>query len=764
MKNWLSIWFKCVIFGLLFNEINGCAGPEVLDKIEGDAMDSKVDSILALMTLEEKIGQTNMYNGTWEFTGPVSGEHAWKAERIKNGQVGAMLNVLTAAEIRSTQALAVDSSRLGIPMLFAYDVIHGYKTMLPVPIAQAASWNPEIAKLASQVAAREASAAGLHWTFAPMIDISRDARWGRIMESPGEDPYLACEMTKAWVEGYQGDDLSDPSTIAACAKHFAGYGFAEAGRDYNTVEVSMQTLHNVILPPFKTASEMGVATFMNAFNDLNGIPATGHAYLQRKILKESWGFEGMMVSDWGSIPEMIFHGHAKDTAQAAAMAMNAGSDMDMEGRTYEKGLKRMIEEGSVPESHLDDAVRRVLKLKLQLGLFDDPYRYSNEEREQKELLSNENKESARQVARETLVLLKNESALLPLERDVRSIAVIGQLAASKDIPLGSWRAQAIPNSAVSLVEGIKSIASEGTTVKYAQGYTLSKGERTFGKELTLVEGDQSGFSEAIELARNSEVVVMAMGEDCYQSGEGRSQMDVGLKGDQIALLEEIKKVNPNVVVVLMTGRPVAIPKVTQMVPALLQAWFAGTEAGNAVADVLFGSYNPSGKLPVSFPYHTGQEPLYYSQKSTGRPINRDENVFWTHYTDGPNEALFPFGFGLSYTNFDYDGLEVLATESGVDVSVEVSNTGSMDGEEVVQLYIQDVFASLVRPTLELKGFEKIMIQAGETKSVQFKLSKESLSYYDASGSLIFEPGDFKIAVGPNSRELLTQSITINEMP
>lgn len=731
------------------------------DKKTKSGIDQKVDSVLALMTIDEKIGQTIMYNGTWEFTGPASGGNQWKAEKIKTGQVGAMLNVLTADEIRRTQELAVNNSRLGIPMLFAYDVIHGYKTMLPVPLAQAASWDVEIARKGSEVAAREASAAGLHWTFAPMIDISRDARWGRIMESAGEDPYLSSEMAKAWVYGYQGDDLSASNTIAACAKHFAGYGFAEAGRDYNTVEVSMQTLYNVILPPFKAASDAGVATFMNGFNDLNGIPATGNEFLQRDILKGKWGYDGMMVSDWGSLAEMTFHGYASDTAQAAAMAMNAGSDMDMEGRVYEKGLKKKIGSGDVREGLLDDAVRRILKLKFRLGLFEDPYKYSNSQREKEELLSKENLAIARDAGRKSIVLLKNESNLLPLTKTLKSVAVIGQLASSKDIPLGSWRGQAVPNSAVSLLEGVKGAVSESTKVNFAQGYTLTTGERNFGKELTIVEEDKSGFKKAIDLARNSEVVILALGEDCFQSGEGRSQMDVGLKGSQLDLFRELKKINDNIIVILMTGRPVAIPHLASDAGAILETWFAGSEAGNAIADVLFGSYNPSGKLPVSFPYHTGQEPLYYSQKSTGRPINRAENVFWTHYTDGPNDALFPFGYGLSYTTFDYDNFKLTKNEDAIQVSLDVTNSGKVAGEEVIQLYIQDVAASLTRPIKELKGFQKRMIAAGETLSLEFTLTKNDLSFINDQGEQVFEPGEFRISVGPNSRDLITELVSIN---
>lgn len=746
---------------LIIAMTNACTEREAVN--DDPSIDQKVDSLMALMTLVEKIGQTNLYNGTWEFTGPIPSDNGsqQKADNIKSGKVGGMLNVLTATGIREAQEMAVENSRLGIPMIFGYDVIHGYQTMFPVPIAQAASWDIEVARLSSEVAAREAAAAGLHWTFAPMIDISRDARWGRIMESPGEDPFLASVMAKGWVEGFQGDDLSDPSTIAACAKHFAGYGFAEAGRDYNSVDVSMQTLYNVILPPFEAAKKAGAVTFMNAFNDLNGVPATGNAFLQRTILKDRWNFDGFVVSDWASLSEMIDHGYAMDTTQAAIAAMNAGSDMDMEGRVYEQKLKGEIENGSIEEAFLDDAVRRILKVKFQLGLFEDPYRYSDEVREKEELLSAQNLKAAREVARKSFVLLKNENDILPLSKELGSIAVIGQLANDTDVPLGNWRAKAISNSAVSLLDGIKNAVSDKTKVSYAQGYTLTTGNRNFGTELTMVEGNKSGFAAAVALASKSEVVILALGEDCYQSGEGRSQMDVGLKAKQDELLSAIKKVNNNVVVVLMTGRPVAIPEVAKQANAILETWFAGSEAGNAVADVIFGDFSPSGKLPVSFPYHSGQEPLYYNRKSTGRPVNKDNNVFWSHYTDGPNEALFPFGFGLTYTSFKYDNLKIDETENGVEVTVDVSNAGDRDGEEVIQLYIQDLFASLTRPVIELKGFQKTVIKKGETSTVVFNLSKDDLSFFNNEGELVFESGKFKISVGTNSVDILSKTIQIN---
>jgi len=729
------------------------------------AIDHKVDSLLSKMTLAEKVGQTNLYNGTWEFTGPVPDDEdsKSKAEKIKNGQVGGMLNVLTAKGTYEAQKMAVENSRLKIPLIFGYDVIHGYQTMLPVPIAQAASWDAEAASLSAQIAAREAAASGVHWTFAPMIDISRDARWGRIMEGAGEDPYLSSVMAKAWVNGFQGEDLSATTTIAACAKHFAAYGFSESGRDYNTVDISNETLFNVVLPPFKAAKDAGVASFMNSFNVLGGVPATGNEFLQRTILKDGWDYDGLVVSDWGSVAEMITHGYAKDLKDAAKLALIAGCDMDMESRAYEQALEKLILNGQLDESLLNDAVRRILRLKFKLGLFDDPYRYCDEKREKEEVLSKKNLEDARDIAHKTFVLLKNESNILPLTEKTKSIAVIGQLANSKDIPLGNWRGKAIQNSAVSLLEGIQNAVDENVNIRFAEGYTLTRGTRDFIHELEIVDKDESGFAKAIEIAKTSDVVVIAMGEDCFQTGEGRSQSDIGLKGSQVKLLSELKKVNNNIIVVLMTGRPVAIPEVAKDASAILETWYAGSESGNAIADVLFGKFNPSGKLPVSFPYSTGQEPLYYSVKNTGRPQTNDFDkglVFWSHYTDGSKEALFSFGHGLSYTNFTYDKLQVTVNKTGVEISAEVSNSGNYDGDEVVQLYIRDMVASITRPILELKGFKKVRIQKGTTDNIKFELTKDDLSFYNHQGKKIFEPGEFEISLGTSSNNRIKQIIEI----
>lgn len=731
-----------------------------------NSFSKEVEELLGKMTLAEKVGQTNLYNGTWEFTGPIPGDEnsQEKAELIKNGGVGGMLNVLTAKGTREAQKLAVENSRLGIPLIFGYDVIHGYKTMMPVPLAQAASWDPEVARKGAEVAAREAAASGLHWTFSPMIDISRDARWGRIMESAGEDPFLTAVMAKAWVEGYQGNDLADIYTIAACAKHFAAYGFAEGGRDYNTVQIADQTLYNVVLPPFKAAADAGVATFMNAFNDLNGVPANGSKMLQRDILKGAWQYEGFVVSDWGSIGEMITHGFAADARDAALKALTAGSDMDMETRAYEMHLEDLVKSGSLDEALLDDAIRRILTIKFKLGLFDDPYKYCDEDREKDNLLTGENLEIAREAGRKSIVLLKNEGSILPLKSDVKSIAVIGQLANSKDVPLGNWRAQAVTNSAVSLLEGVQSAVSQDTKVNFAQGYTLTTGRRTFIHELTFAPEDRSGFDEAIAIAKQSEVVVLALGEDCYQTGEGRSQADIQLKGNQEELFQELLEVNKNVVVVLMNGRPLAIPNVVEQAPAILETWFAGSQAGHAIADVLFGKYNPSGKLPVSFPYHVGQEPLFYDQKSTGRPQTNPNDgglVFWSHYTDIPNEALFPFGYGLSYSNFNYSDFELIKTPTGVKVSVQLENTSTLAGVETVQVYIKDVVASWTQPEKRLVAYKQVALKGGEQKMLTFDLGEKDLGFYHEGYEFFAEDGTFDVMIGGNSRDVLKKSIVLN---
>ncbi|MBO1320475.1 beta-glucosidase BglX [Acanthopleuribacter pedis] len=726
-----------------------------------------VNELLQKMTLEEKIGQLNQYSSTFDITGPPPGDEAGKQrlDHIRNGMVGSMLNVVGVAATRRAQELAVKNARLGIPMLFAFDVIHGYQTMFPIPIAEAASWDLEAIELSARIAAVEASAAGLHWTFAPMVDVSRDARWGRVMEGAGEDPYFNSVVAVARVRGFQGKDLSATDTIAACAKHFAGYGFAEAGRDYNTAEVTEDTLHNVVLPPFKAAVDAGVATVMNAFNEINGIPATADTRLQRQILKGEWGFKGMVVSDWGSIGELVPHGAAADLNQAAFLAITAGSDMDMESSAYLAHLPAMVKSGLVGEDVIDEAVRRVLLLKAKLGLFEDPYRYSDPEREKALIYNEKHLAAARDVAAKSVVLLKNDNNLLPLRKDKGVLAVIGPLADDTDSPLGSWRGKAVANSAVSLLAGIRAAVGKEVEVRYAQGAPLGVGTRSFVEELTLNHDDRSGFDTAIQAARGADTVVMALGEEAFQSGEGRSQVDIGLKGVQMDLLKAVHAVNPNIVVVLSNGRPLVLDEVAAMAPALVEAWHLGSQSGHAVADILFGDVNPSGKLPMSFPRHVGQLPLYYNHKKTGRP-GPDPNglVFWSHYTDMDNAPLFPFGFGLSYTTFSYGDLSLsnkeIAFDGTLTVSTTVTNTGKRAGSEVVQLYVRDLVGTRTRPVKELKGFQKISLAAGATQKVSFNLTAADLAFYTRDGKWQAEPGDFEVFIGTNARDVQAARFTL----
>ena len=747
--------FKIVliaVFAPFFTSEAQTKGINDLDPV----VEHKIDSILELMTVKEKVGQMVQYNGSFDVTGaPSDIDSKTKLQKLKNGEVGSMLNVLTAEATREAQQVVMENSRLKIPLLFGYDVIHGYKTMFPVPLGESASWDLEAMKLSASIAAKETAAAGVHWTFAPMIDVSRDARWGRIMEGAGEDPYLNAVIGVARIKGFQGSDLADVATIAACAKHFAGYGFAEAGRDYNTVNVGTSELQNAILMPFKAAAEAGVATFMNSFNEIDGVPATASTYLQRDILKGAWDYKGFMVSDWGSIAELIPHGYAEDKMQAGELAVVAGSDMDMEGRVYEEALEPLVNENVIDEALLDDAVRRILRVKFHLGLFEDPYKYSDAQREQEVLLAEAHLEAARDIARKSIVLLKNENSVLPLSKALESIAVIGPLADDKDSPLGNWRAQADKNSAVSVLEGIQNAVGNKVQINYAKGADLGMGERSFLMPLEINETDTSGFAKAIEAAKKSEVVVMVLGEDAFQTGEGRSQTGIQLRGVQQELLDEVVKVNANVVLVLMNGRPLDISKPNEQVPAIVETWFLGSQAGNAIADVLFGAYNPSGKLPVSFPRNVGQEPLYYNQKNTGRPASN--MVTYSGYQDSSREALFPFGFGLSYTTFEYGAISLSASEfSGeekIEVAIELTNTGTVAGKETVQLYLRDLVASRTRPVKELRDFKQVILKPGETKKVVFEISAKTLEFYAANNIWEAESGSFKVMLGSNSRDL-----------
>ncbi len=719
-----------------------------------DAITSKIDSLLSVMTVEEKVGQMNQYNGFWDLTGPSpkEGTAAKKYEHLRKGWVGSMLNVRGVEQVRAVQKIAVEESRLGIPLIIGFDVIHGYKTLSPIPLAESASWDLKAIEKSSRVAATEASAEGINWTFAPMIDIGRDARWGRVMEGAGEDPYLGSLIAKARIKGFQGDDLTSVNTIAATAKHFAGYGFSEAGREYNTVDIGTSTLHNVVLPPFKTAVDADVKTVMNSFNEINGVPVTGSSYLQRDILKGEWNFNGFVISDWASIREMIKWGHAKDKKQAAKIAVTAGSDMDMEGYVYIEELAQLVKDGVIKEALLDDAVSRILRVKFELGLFDDPYKYCDEVREKEMIGHPKHHEAVLDMAKKSIVLLKNENNVLPLKKEGQNIALIGALAADKNSPLGSWRLASDDNTAVSVLEGMQ--AYKGNTLTYRKGADVSLGKTAFIEEVKINTTDKSEFSQAIVAAKRADVVVMVLGEHGFQSGEARSRTNLQLPGVQQELLEAVYKVNSNIVLVLNNGRPLAISWADAHIPAIVEAWQLGTQTGNAVAQVLYGDYNPSGKLPMTFPRRVGQVPIYYNYKNTGRPKNVEGNVFWSHYIDSENTPLYPFGHGLSYTTFEYSNLKLNGTtfsaENDITVSVDVKNSGNRDGKEVVQLYIRDVVGSVTRPVKELKRFELVDIKAGDTKTITFTLNKTTLGFYNNQGEYIVEPGDFKVFVGGSS--------------
>ena len=731
-----------------------------------------VESLLEKMTLDEKIGQMNQYNGFYDATGPspILGDAKKKYNNLKNGLVGSMLNVRGVKDVRAFQKIAVEETRLGIPLIFGFDLIHGYKTIAPIPLAESASWDINEIRKSASLGAKEASAAGINWTFAPMVDISRDARWGRVMEGAGEDPFLGSLIAAARVKGFQGNDLSSPSTVAACAKHFAAYGFVESGRDYNTVDIGLSTLHNIVLPPFKAAVDAGVRTFMNGFTELNGIPATADSYLQREILKKQWGFKGFIVSDWGSLREMMDHGYAKDRKHAGELALNGGSDMDMESTIYVEELSNLVKEGKVNIEQIDDAVRRILLVKFELGLFDDPYKYCDLIRERKITGSQELMDGALEMAKKSIVLLKNKNNLLPLKKNGQKIALIGPLAADKNSPLGNWRVAADNNTAVSVLEGLSNYG--GNEIIHSQGVRLvNKIPDGFHEEVQLNLTDKTGISEAKEIAEKADVVIMVLGEYGFQSGEGRSRANIDLPGFQQELLEEIHQVNSNIVLVLMNGRPLTLNWPSKNIPAILETWHLGTQSGNAISQVIYGDYNPSGKLPMSFPRSVGQMPLYYNHKSTGRPGADGEDagsVFWSHYQDEKNTALYPFGFGLSYTSFKYSNIKLskkvlIKDNDELIASVKLTNSGKLKGKEVVQLYIKDKFASSTRPVRELKGFQMIELNPGETKNVSFKINSKMLEFYSSRNIWESENGDFELFIGTNSNTKRKESFELKSL-
>ena len=729
-------------------------------------IEKKIDVLMSKMTLEEKVGQMNQYNGFWDVTGPapVGGTAEQKYENIKKGLVGSMLTVRGVKEVKAVQKIAVEQTRLGIPLIIGFDVIHGYKTLSPIPLAEAASWDLKAIEKSAEIAASEAAASGINWTFGPMMDISKDARWGRVMEGAGEDSYLGSKVAIARVKGFQGDNtFKSPLRIATTAKHFAAYGFVESALEYNASEISNNTLFNQVLPPFKAAVDAGLKTVMTSFNTINGIPASGDKFLLRDVLKNKWGFNGFVISDWASIREMIPWGFSKDEKEAAISAVEAGTDMDMEGGIYVPYLIDLVKQGKVKQEFVDDAVRRILRVKYELRLFDNPYRFLDEKREKEVIGSKANREAVLDMAKKSIVLLKNDTNLLPLKKSGQKIVLLGSLAESRNSPLGSWRIAADSNTAVSVLEGMQQY--KGNSLNYVKGLDLTTLEPTFLTEVQYNTTDKSGFEKAKKAAKEADVVVMVLGEHGFSSGEARSRTNLDLPGLQQEFLEEIYKVNPNIVLVLNNGRPLTISWAAEKIPTIVEAWQLGTETGNAVAQVLYGDYNPSGKLPMSFPRNIGQVPIAYNHYSTGRFTNKDNNVFWSHYSDVEKTPLYPFGYGLSYTTFEYSNLKInkktFSKGEKVEVSVDLKNTGKVTGKEVAQLYLQDEFASVVRPVKELKGFEMIELKAGETKTITFTLTDAELGFYNNQNEFVVEPGSFKVMVGGSSDANLTTQFNVN---
>ena len=723
------------------------------------AIDKKVDSLLRLMTLEEKVGQLNQLSSDFAATGPIT-KDGDKQDRVRQGKIGSYLNVTGAARTRSLQEIAMQS-RLRIPLLFAQDVIHGYRTIFPIPLAEAASWDIPAIEQTARIAAVEAAASGIHWTFAPMVDIARDPRWGRVMEGAGEDSYLGSRIAAARVKGFQGKGIGNTDAVMACAKHFAAYGAAEGGRDYNTVDMSVRKLYEVYLPPFKAAKEAGVASFMNSFNDLNGVPATGSSFLQRKILKGDWGFKGIVVSDWGSVSEMVNHGYATDLKDAARIAMIAGSDMDMESRAYVAHLADLIKEKKIDTVQLNDAVKRVLYKKFELGLFDDPYRFSDEKREQAVWNNPAHLQVAREMARKSIVLLKNEvvpvinKQLLPLNKgDNKKIALIGPLVKAIGENNGFWSYSWPDDSArvVSLWQGLVNKLGSANSLSYAKGCEITG-------------ADTTGFAAARKTAAAADIVIVSVGELANMSGEAKSRSQLQLPGVQEQLVKDMVATGKPVIVLISAGRPLVFNWIADNVPALVYTWWLGTQAGNAIADVLFGDHNPSGKLPITFPRNEGQLPIYYNYLSTGRPFKSDtDNTYVTAYIDLPNSPRYVFGYGLSYTSFQYGSVQLstntLLKGQSIQARVTVTNTGKYAGDEVVQLYLQDVVGSIVRPVRELKAFEKVRLNPGESREVIFTLDPAALSFFNDKLELIAEPGLFHIYIGGNSQATQKASFTL----
>ncbi|MEC7262211.1 MAG: beta-glucosidase BglX [Bacteroidota bacterium] len=729
----------------------------------------EVEALLQKMTLEEKIGQLNLLTpGGGVATGEVVSKNV--EAKIKAGEVGGLFGVAGPDKVRVAQELAVKKSRLGIPLLIGSDVIHGYKTTYPIPLGLASSWDMDLVQQAAQMAAREATADGINWNFSPMVDIARDPRWGRIAEGAGEDPYLGSRIAEATVKGYQGDDLAAAHTMLACVKHFALYGAAEAGRDYHSVDMSKIKMFNQYLPPYKAAVDAGVASVMSSFNDIDGVPATGNKWLLTDLLRNRWDFKGFVVSDYTSLNEMMAHGLG-DLQAVSALALNAGLDMDMVGEGFLTTLKKSLEEGKVTEEEITNACRRILEAKYISGLFEDPYRYLDSKRPAKDILTKENRALARTLAAHSFVLLKNENNILPLQKN-KKIALVGPLADSRNNMLGTWAPTGDVSLAVTILEGFKNVAPNAT-IQYAKGANVSDDEEfakhvnVFGPRIEIDErSPEVMVDEAVELAKNADVVVAVVGEATEMSGEAASRTDISIPESQKILIRALVATGKPVALVLMSGRPLTIPDEFGLPVAILQVWHPGVEAGNAIADVVFGDYNPSGKLTATWPRNVGQIPIYYSAKNTGRPAPESDEFqkFRSNYLDSPNSPLLPFGYGLSYTNFEYSNLKLDKTSIGQDESISatvtVTNTGNYDGEEVVQLYLKDEVRSITPPKRELKGFQKVLVKKGESKEVTITLSSDDLKFYNGQLEFVAEPGEFEVFVGTNSDAQLSQSFVL----
>lgn len=747
MKTTFWIVLLCVI-----------VGPVLSQTSDGNVV---IDGLIKKMTLEEKAGQLNFIVGETIVTGPTmhTSESARFDEQIKAGTITGLFNVHGSAYIGRLQKIAVEQSRLKIPLLIGADIIHGFKTVTPIPLGESSSWDLSLIEGSARLAADEATAAGINLNFAPMVDISRDPRWGRISEGAGEDPYLGSRIAEARVRGFQGTSLAAANTLAACVKHFAAYGAADGGRDYNTVDMSKRMLYETYLPPFQAAIKAGAASIMPSFNELDGIPATANKNLLYDILRKDLNFQGLLISDYGAIGEVLNHGAAATGDDAAALCLRAGTDLDMMSFLYISKIPALVRAGKLDEKVLNEAVRRVLRLKWDLGLFQNPYLYCDLEREKKTIRSKEKLEQARDIARKSMVLLKNENQILPLSKSVKKIAVIGPLADSKEDMNGSWAFFGEPNDPISILEGVRSKVSTSTVVSFHRG-------------CNLYDNSLSPIDSAVTVANQADVVIMVLGESAVMNGEGASRSDIGLPGVQLDLLKAIKKTGKPIVVTLVNGRPLTLEWLHENIPGILETWTGGSETGHAVADVLFGDYNPSGKLPVSFPRTTGQIPIYYNHKNTGRPYGGkndeplNQRMYVSKYRDVPNTPLYPFGFGLSYSTFSYGEIllnkTILKKGDKIIININVSNASKRDGEEVVQLYVRDRVGSTTRPVKELKGFQKVMIKAGESKQITFSLSPEDLAFYREDMSLGTEPGMFDVFIGGNSQEVKSTSFELKD--